>query len=102
MKKILCVFLCFLLLFGIAACKPDKESIQAPVTFYYRQVSDKLAAEQGVIVSEEREAVGHVDDLAWLLQEYFRGAQSQDLIAPFPRSVQLLHWSVDKNVLNIT
>lgn len=86
MKRILCLLLiCSLFLSG---CGFFGERIKAPVTFYY--LCDKYQKDLCcVIVSEQREASGHVGDLPYLLALYSMGPISDEIAPPLRPGTQI-------------
>ena len=98
MKHIIsiCLLLCMLL----PGCG-FKESMKAPVSFYYLRTD--LEREQHLVIdSEEREAHGHIDDLNYLVLLYLRGPANEDLYSPFPSSVTLERLTHIHDTLHIT
>ena len=88
MKKltVLCLILCTLL--SLTGCAFFSDN-QAPVNFYYRS-RDYLHPKDGkVIEAEERDASGHINDLDHLLRLYLMGPYDEELVSPFPKSLQV-------------
>lgn len=79
MKRIVCLFLIFSLL--LSGCSFLGERIKAPVTFYYlcNNFQEELCC---VVVSEQREASGHIGDLSYLLALYSMGPISDGIKSP--------------------
>ena len=82
MKRVLCLILA--ISFLLSGCSFFGERIKNPVTFYY--LCDKYEEELCcVIVSEEREASGHVGDLSYLLAIYLIGPVNEETASsPYP------------------
>ncbi len=79
MKQIVVLLLVFSLFF--TGCGFFGERIKEPVTFYY--LCDKYQEDLCcVIVSEEREASGHLGDLSYLLALYRMGPAGKEMISP--------------------
>ena len=82
MKRSICMILILSML--LSGCGFFGERIKTPVTFYYLcdNYEEELCC---VIVSEEREASGHVGDLPYLLALYLMGPTSEEtLSSPYP------------------
>ncbi len=95
MKGFLCGLLSLLLCFSLLGCqKEEPVPILDPVDYFYPRSSFSYADSEIVIGSEPREASGHKEDLAYLLDQYFLGPQSQDLTQPFPDGCKLVSFSV--------
>ena len=86
MKRLICLMLALLLLTG---CSITGERIKDPVTFYYVR-GDYRKNMESVIVSEEREAAGHMDDLPYLLALYSMGPSTDGLKSPFPKNTRII------------
>lgn len=92
MRRTICLLAAICLF--LSGCGFFGERIKEPVTFYY--LCDKYQEELCcVIVSEEREASGHVGDLSYLLHLYLMGPSDDELVSPLPGSVRIL--SVEKD-----
>lgn len=97
MKKMLCLCLCLVLL--LSACgKNSEREPQTEVTLYYcHSESDRIEAYCSEIMAPEIRRVHlHPDDVAGLLEEYFKGpSESSGLETMVPPGVKLLDWSID-------
>ena len=91
MKRKLCVFFLFCML--LSACGNMGERIKEPVTFYYVRSQAQYFADDGVIVSEEREASGHRNDLSYLIAIYLMGPIQKDHRSPLPSGTKLYNVS---------
>lgn len=79
MKRMICVILAVSLF--LTGCGFYGTRIKNPVTFYY--LCDKYQTDLCcVIVSEEREAAGHTDDLSYLLALYLMGPTDDENVSP--------------------
>ena len=87
MKRAFCVFLFFCMM--LSACGNFGERIKQPVTFYYVRSQSQYFTNDGVIVSEEREASGHRNDLSYLLAIYLMGPIQEDHRSPLPEGTKL-------------
>ena len=87
MKRFSCLVcvLCLLL----SGCTFVGERIKEPITFYYVNDNYQKDMEQ-VIISEEREAAGHIGDISYLLALYSMGPATEDLSYPLPRNTRIL------------
>ncbi len=79
----LCLFL--------PGCKTE-ESIQTPLTFYYRNADTFQAADSSIILGEIREAEDRKDDIHYLLNLYLQGPASEGLLPVFPEGVRLVSY----------
>ena len=86
MKRLICLALSMLLLCG---CGIMGERIKEPVTFYYVR-GDYHRNMESVIVSEDREAAGHKDDLPYLLALYSMGPSTDGFVSPFPKNTRII------------
>lgn len=86
--KRFCIFL-LIFCFVISGCSLSRERIKEPVTFYYLNAEYQFFSQDGVIVSEEREASGHRDDLSYLMALYLMGPSQEGLISPIPRGTRI-------------
>ena len=89
-RKICIVFLSCLIL---SACGNLGERIKEPVTFYYVRSQTLYFSNDGVIVSEEREASGHRGDLSYLLAIYLMGPIQEDHLSLLPAGTKLYNIS---------
>ena len=87
MKRILCIFLIFSLLFPLAGCS---KGIQDEVVFYYRREKFEYGIEDSVVVPEQRDVTGHKGDLSFLISLYLMGPLEEELESPFPTSTRLI------------
>lgn len=79
MKRILCIVLAISVF--LTGCSFFGTRIKEPVTFYY--LCDKYQTDLCcVIVSEEREASGHIGDLSYLLALYLMGPTDDEKVSP--------------------
>ena len=86
MKRML-VLVCILSIF-LSGCGIFGERIQQPVTFYY--IAEEYQQTMcDVIVSEEREAAGHMDDLTYMLALYLMGPTEEAHCSPIPRGTNI-------------
>lgn len=99
MKRIFPLFLIICLC--LSGCSSLGERIKEPVKFYYPRSEYTYFSSEGVIVSEEREASGHKDDLNYLLVFYLMGPTQEGLQAPLPVTTKILSLSDWNNELII-
>jgi len=92
MILVLCLFL--------SGCGFLGERIREPVTFHYlcRTYPEELCC---VLVSEEREASGHVGDLSYLLALYQIGPTSEELRSPLPSGTRI-HSEIQNDQILLT
>lgn len=91
MKRIYPLFLIICLC--LSGCNSLGERIKEPVTFYYPREEYLYFSPESVIVSEEREASGHKNDLNYLLALYLMGPAQEGLQAPLPPTTKILSLS---------
>ncbi len=98
MKQLICLFLIFSLL--LCGCSSLGERIKEPTTFYYLcgQYQQDLCC---VILTEEREASGHTDDLSYLLALYLMGPVSEECRSPLPSGTAVQSIQHNSNTLTI-
>lgn len=99
MKRIILFFL--LLSLCLSGCSSLGERIKEPVTFYYPRSEYSYFSPDGVIVSEEREASGHKDDLNYLLALYLMGPTTEGLVSSFPPTTKIFSLSATKKEITI-
>lgn len=92
MKRACALFLCLALL--LTGCRGTRqtEKIQSPYTYYYRMAEVDYTTEDGVIRGETREISGHEEDPVWILEDYFGGPKSEDLVSPFPKDLTVVDY----------
>lgn len=85
-QRILCLILSISIL--LTGCGFFGERIKEPVTFYYlcSSYQEDLCC---VIVSEEREASGHLGDLSYLLALYLMGPTNDEYVTPLPAGTRI-------------
>ena len=89
MKRVIAAVLLISLL--LSGCGFFEERILEPVTFYYVRSEYDFGREPTVIVSEEREASGHRNDLAYLLALYLMGPAQEEHRTPLPPGTRILN-----------
>jgi len=100
MKRLISILFCicmFLPLFGCA----QEETIQKPVTFYYRRSEVAYGESDGVIATEQRESLGHEGDILYLLSQYLSGPQSGKLAQTFPDDLVIVSLHYENNLAKI-
>ena len=90
----------------LTGCTLGKDRFQESVTFYYPrayETADQLEAffTEGVIGEETREAVGHRQDLNYLLSMYLTGPLHEDLSLPYPVTTKLSQLQWDGSALTV-
>lgn len=86
MKRFVCILIVICFLFS--GCQITGERMKDPVTFYY-VYGDYQKDLSEVIVSEQREASGHLDDLSYLMALYLMGPVEENNISPIPRGTRI-------------
>lgn len=104
MKRLLCVLLAVLMAAAAAGCTdtPQPQTPEHPFLFYYERVEVLYDSDSGVIGAEERDFDPKTADAAALLEEYFKGAVSQELILPFPEDTCAVNCDVDGGTVFLT
>ena len=101
MKRFLSLLISFSLLLCLMGCSSAEPN---GVAFYYSKKSDQFDyfEEDGVIRSEQRDLIGHRDDLRYMVGLYLAGPMDETLSMPFPKTTRLI--SVEKNngIITIT
>lgn len=87
MKRFACVTI--LLSLFLSGCQVLGDHMKEPVAFYYVR-SDYQQDLTEVIVSEEREASGHLNDLSYLMALYLMGPVDETLLSPIPRGTRII------------
>ena len=100
MKRIIPIILVFAMLFS--GCGIFEERLKEPVTFYYLRTEYQFGSESSVIVSEEREASGHRDDLSYLMALYLMGPTEEDHVSPVPRGTRIVNTQIDNGEVTLT
>lgn len=91
----------------LSGCAFGRNRFQDSVTFYYpraHETADQMEKffTEGAIGEETREAVGHRQDLNYLLSMYLTGPLSEDLAFPYPVTTRLSNHQLDGDVLTVT
>ena len=104
MKRWLCMFLALTLCLPLMGCAPEPNDIADPVSFYYRRSADSISygMADGVISAEQREAYGHRDDPAYLINLYLKGPAGTGMNRTFPKGVELVKFSLEGGCAYIT
>lgn len=100
MRKLLCLFLAFALIFPLTGCKVEDPK----VTFYYVRQRDNFlyGIADGVITSENRDCAGHMSDIRYVLTLYLQGPTTEGLRSPFPNGCSLVSIKSEQNRLDVT
>ncbi|MGM9603509.1 MAG: hypothetical protein ACI3XG_00415 [Faecousia sp.] len=92
MKKWTAALLCLLLLSG---CGRSGKPLFDPVYFYYPRTEYDYGYADSVITWEAMDGTGHMDDLEYLMGEFFSGPIDEGLVNPFPAGTTLLSARVE-------
>lgn len=87
MKKVICLFLCMILL--LPGCAKQDEQMLHPVTFYYKVSEPEYGENSPLIASEVRDLKEHKSDYNYVLNEYLNGPRKSGCISPFPAGTTL-------------
>lgn len=99
MKKWISIILCCVLFF--TGCSFHSSSLKEPVSFYYPRNSYVYQTENAVMAPEAREALGHTQDLSYLINLYLAGPLSENLHSPFPADTKLIAITRHNKTLSI-
>ena len=98
MKKLICLLLVAVLLCG---CGKNKQNIQTPVNFYYRNAEMTYDAPDAVLSPEVREGAGYNGDLVKLLNLYLAGPLSDEFYSPFPANTTVVSAFLSDTTLTV-
>lgn len=98
--KIFAFILCLLILFTLCGCS-GSNNLEKPVTFYYCMNNIDHLDSRNVFGKEHRESSPFADDLIGLLNEYFKGPESDAYYNPFPSGSTVMNAKREGNVLTI-
>lgn len=101
-KRILAILvtLCILVAWGCGRRSPETEMIN-PVRFYYKALNGEFGTVNGSTGFEVRETAGHENDYTWILNTYFEGPLSGELIAPFQKDTALISAGREGSLLRV-
>lgn len=102
MKRMISVFLILSCLLSLSACKPDAENIRNPVNYYYQTADTDYTSVNGMIATEVREASGHIEEYAYLIEQYLNGPRNTECISPFPAGIALEEFELETNKAVLT
>lgn len=94
MKKVIYFVICIVMLLSLSACNKNSNSIEHPVSFYYRNAIVYYNSEDAVIAPETRDSAGY--NPTGIMNLYLSGPLSPDLQSPFPAGVSV-HYIVQNN-----
>lgn len=86
MKKLICLLISIVTLFGLVGCSNKKPSDNS-VAFFYKAKDISFQSESGVIKTEYRDV--NSDDAKTILNLYFEGPISDELVFPFPDGITI-------------
>lgn len=102
MKRIISVLLTLACLIALSGCNSDAEDIKNPVTYYYQTAKINYNSANGMIATEVREASGHIEEYAYLIEQYLNGPRNTDCISPFPAGITLVEFELATNKAMLT
>lgn len=86
---------------ALSACGAQPVRAENPVSFYYCDFSSSHGGEDGALAYETVDLGGSSVVLETLLRQYFRGPQSPELSAPFPKGLYCEKMQLDGDVLSL-
>ena len=90
MNRLICILLVALFLLAFCSCSTTQESQQSnTLNFYYCNSNAMQNLDTYVIATEERNPKEFSDALDVLLNEYFKGPVSSELLSPFPSDLKV-------------
>lgn len=99
MKRFLIILL--ILCLTLSGCGIFSERITEPVTFYYLKAEYQFGQNSSVIVTEQREAAGHRDDLSYLLALYLMGPSEEEHVTPLPAGTRFIKLKQENAVVSM-
>jgi germination protein M len=100
MKKAICMFLSFVLIFVLCGCN-NHDNIAFPVKFYYRTVPVSYGTNASIITAEVRDASEFRGNYTELIELYLNGPKQYSCISPFPAGTTLEEISLSGNKMQI-
>ncbi len=73
----------------LSGCGFLSQRMIEPVSFYYLDEEYTFGQDSSVIVSEQREASGHRDDLSYMMALYLMGPTEEGHRSPIPRGTRI-------------
>ena len=103
MKRFTCLILALLLALSATACSARKPAAKVPVDYYYPYPMDEIAynGQPTIMDSEQRESLGHEGDWVYLLNEYFKGPVSDELVSPFPARLTVVSLEIIGDMVSL-
>lgn len=97
MKRKIALFPLLAVLISLWGCVQEQAvpAPKSPFTYYYRPAEIDYESDNGVIRGETREIAGHEGDLRWILRDYLKGPQTEGLVTPFPKDIDLISCDLD-------
>lgn len=102
MKKMLSLILILALLVSICGCGQSSEpEMIMPTAFYYHNDLNTKENFNDVFVAEIREGAQYRNDYTLLLNNYFAGPESENLVNPFPADLEVVSLVTNEDTVNI-
>lgn len=101
MNRYIALFLLLSVFLGLTACTKQDPAIQEPVSFYYRRSALSYGENDTAILSLVADANGHKHDFPWILGEYLKGPQSEDMLQTFPHGTTLVSLTMDGDAVTV-
>ena len=99
MTKVVALFLCVCLV--LSGCGFFANRMMEPVTFYYLEKEFQYGNNPSLIVSEEREASGHRNDLSYLLALYLMGPAEEEHRSPLLPGTRVLKAEQNNGIITL-
>ncbi len=84
----------------LCGCKTE-QPLQSPVTFYYRNADSFQGMESSILAGETREAGDRKADLAYLLNLYLQGPESETLLQVFPQGIRFVSYETHSGIAHV-
>lgn len=91
MKRMMFIIMFVLFVLPLLGCNNASEvEIISPCNFYYHNDLDSKENFNDVFICEIREKSHYADDLVQLLNDYFTGPQTENLVNPYPAGLTVI------------
>ena len=99
MTRVVALLLCVCLV--LSGCGFFSDRLTEPVTFYYLEKEFQFGNHPSLIVSEEREASGHRNDLSYLLALYLMGPAEEEHQSPLLPGTRILKAEQNSGIITL-